>query len=92
MFSTRIYLIIEAMRPPQWMKNSLIFVAIIFSKNLLVPEAIIKSVAAFIIFSLVSGCVYIINDISDIEKDRAHPIKKNRPIASGRLKVGPRAG
>jgi 4-hydroxybenzoate polyprenyltransferase len=88
MFSTRIYLIIEAMRPPQWMKNSLIFVAIIFSKNLLVPEAIIKSVAAFIIFSLVSGCVYIINDISDIEKDRAHPIKKNRPIASGRLKVG----
>lgn len=88
MFSSRISLIIESMRPAQWMKNSLIFVALIFSKNLLVPEAAVKTLAAFLIFSLVSGCGYIINDIVDVEKDRAHPVKKNRPIASGRLGVG----
>ncbi len=70
------------------MKNGLVFIALIFSGNLFEPAAVFKSVLAFFVFSVVSGCVYIINDIADREKDREHPLKKKRPIASGRLGVG----
>jgi 4-hydroxybenzoate polyprenyltransferase len=76
------------MRPTQWTKNGLLFMALIFSKNLFEPSAVLKTLAAFFIFSLISGCVYIINDILDREKDREHPLKKKRPIASGRLTIG----
>jgi 4-hydroxybenzoate polyprenyltransferase len=62
--------------------------ALIFSKSLFEPEAVLKSLLAFFIFSLVSGCVYIINDIADMEMDKEHPLKGKRPIASGRLGVG----
>jgi 4-hydroxybenzoate polyprenyltransferase len=88
MFSMKLNLIIESMRPAQWIKNGLIFMALIFSKSLFEPEAVLKSLLAFFIFSLVSGCVYIINDISDMEMDKEHPLKGKRPIASGRLGVG----
>ncbi|MEE9615348.1 MAG: decaprenyl-phosphate phosphoribosyltransferase [Thermodesulfobacteriota bacterium] len=88
MFSLKINLILEAMRPVQWLKNGLIFMALVFSKSFFEPEAVSNSVLAFIVFSMVSGAVYLINDIVDREKDREHPLKDKRPIASGRLPAG----
>ena len=77
--------LIQSMRPYQWYKNLVIFVGIIFSFNLFSSEMWQRSLFAFIIFCLISGSVYIINDIKDVEKDRLHPTKRFRPIASGTL-------
>jgi 4-hydroxybenzoate polyprenyltransferase len=77
------------MRPRQWVKNVVIFAALIFDRQLglnnLAP--MLRTLAGFIIFCLLSGVVYIFNDIADVEADRAHPKKQNRPIASGRLPI-----
>ena len=78
-----------SMRPKQWVKNLLVFAALIFSKNLVHVPSALKSVAAFAVFCVLSGAVYIINDLMDREGDRSHPRKRNRPIASGRVKPGP---
>jgi len=79
--------ILISMRPKQWYKNLVIFIGIIFSINLLNLSLWIDVIAAFTIFCILSGCIYILNDILDLEKDNNHPKKKNRPLASGRLKV-----
>jgi 4-hydroxybenzoate polyprenyltransferase len=79
--------LIQSMRPKQWSKNLLLFVGIIFSQNILQTSLLLKSVAAFGIFCIISGSIYLVNDIADIESDRAHPLKSQRPIASGRLKI-----
>jgi 4-hydroxybenzoate polyprenyltransferase len=76
-----------SMRPKQWMKNVLIFTALVFDEKLLDRQAFLVTCAGFILFSLISSTVYLLNDITDIEADRQHPKKKNRPIASGDLKV-----
>ena len=81
--------ILLSMRPKQWTKNLLVFAALIFSKNLLHGPDVARSVAAFVAFCLLSGAVYVINDLVDREQDRRHPTKKNRPIASGRVGVAP---
>lgn len=73
------------MRPHQWYKNLVIFIAIIFSYNLLDFEMWLYSLFAFVVFCLMSGSIYIINDIKDIEVDRLHPKKKDRPITTGTL-------
>jgi 4-hydroxybenzoate polyprenyltransferase len=73
------------MRPHQWYKNLIIFIGIIFSYNLFDLGMWRYSLFAFIAFCLISGSVYIINDIRDIEKDRLHPTKRLRPIAAGTL-------
>ena len=78
-----------SMRPKQWVKNLLVFAALIFSKNLVHVPSVLKSVAAFAVFCVLSGAVYIINDLMDREGDRSHPRKRNRPIASGKVKPGP---
>ena len=78
--------ILISIRPLQWYKNLIIFIAIVFSQNITSVSIWIDSITAFIIFCLLSGSVYLINDIIDIEKDRQHPSKRNRPIASGKLK------
>jgi 4-hydroxybenzoate polyprenyltransferase len=81
--------LLKAMRPRQWMKNAVIFAAIVFDRQLTpdhLPE-ILRTIAGFIIFCLLSGVVYLINDIVDVEADRNHPEKRFRPIASGRLPV-----
>jgi 4-hydroxybenzoate polyprenyltransferase len=80
-----ILLLLKAMRPSQWTKNLLIFAALFFSNNLSNDSAILTSAKAFIIFCLAASSIYLINDIIDIKEDRNHPLKKNRPIASGRL-------
>lgn len=78
--------IIISMRPKQWYKNLIIFIGLFFSLNVLNFSLWINSISAFIIFCLLSGSSYIINDILDIENDRKHPKKRNRPLASGKLK------
>ena len=77
--------VLISMRPKQWIKNLFIFAPLIFSKSLFVYPLNIRAFGAFAIFSVVSGCVYIVNDIADREEDRKHPTKRLRPIASGVL-------
>jgi len=77
------------MRPKQWVKNVFIFAALIFDVKLFNPHYLAQTVAGFVLLCLVSGTVYIINDLADIEKDRQHPRKRNRPIASGQLGIRP---
>jgi len=74
-----------SLRPHQWTKNLLIFASLIFSLTAIYPLYVLKSVIAFLLFSLVSGSIYLINDIKDFENDRKHPAKCKRPIASGEL-------
>ena len=79
-------LLFRSMRPKQWTKNLILFAALIFSHNFLSPLYFFKTVVAFIIFCVISGCVYIINDLFDLKQDKNHPIKCTRPLASGALK------
>ena len=79
--------ILISMRPKQWAKNLFLFAGIIFALKLLELNLLMKVVAAFLCFSGVSGSVYILNDIIDRDKDRSHPEKSKRPIASGNLKI-----
>lgn len=76
------------LRPRQWTKNLILFAGILFSNNLLHWQLLRSSVLGFVIFCFLSGSVYILNDIIDIEKDKAHHKKSKRPIASGQVKVG----
>ncbi len=77
--------LLKTMRPRQWTKNGAIFAALVFDRKLTHIPAFLHTLAGFAIFCALSGVVYIINDIIDIEADRNHPDKKNRPIASGKL-------
>ncbi len=74
------------MRPKQWYKNLVIFIGITFSLNLLNFGLWPIVISAFIIFCLLSGSIYLINDVLDVEKDRKHPEKRKRPLPSGTLK------
>jgi len=76
---------IETLRPRQWTKNVVIFAGLIFDGQFLQPYPFLRVLAATLLFCLVSGITYTINDLLDVEADRLHPIKKNRPVASGRL-------
>ena len=78
--------ILISMRPKQWTKNAILFAALIFSQNLFHAQSFLRVLEAFILFTLLSGSVYIFNDLMDIEKDRCHPKKSQRPLASGKLK------
>jgi 4-hydroxybenzoate polyprenyltransferase len=75
------------MRPHQWTKNLVVFAGLIFSRNFHQKDLLLRSVEAFVVFCLLSGVIYIINDIADVEKDRLHPAKRNRPLAAGALSV-----
>lgn len=75
------------MRPRQWTKNVFVLAALVFDRQLNNPLAVSRTLAGLIIFCFISSAVYLINDVKDIEADRAHPRKKNRPIASGQLPV-----
>lgn len=78
---------LKLIRIKHWLKNCLVFLPIFFSTNILNISYLITCFLAFIIFSFISSIVYILNDISDIEKDKLHPVKKNRPIAAGKVSV-----
>jgi len=75
------------MRPRQWIKNVIVFFALVFDKQLFQLEPALRTLAGFALFSLISSAVYIFNDIADIEADRQHPKKKERPLPSGELPV-----
>lgn len=79
--------LVKLMRPKHYIKNGLIAVPLIFSGELLADGRITKVIIGVILFSLGSSIVYILNDIRDVEKDRRHPVKKSRPIASGDVAV-----
>jgi 4-hydroxybenzoate polyprenyltransferase len=80
------YLIFLTLRPRQWTKNVVVFAALVFSHRLFEPEFFFKTILAFFLFCFVSGSVYILNDLVDLEQDRKHPQKSKRPLASGKLK------
>ena len=82
-----IFALIEALRPQQWTKNLLLFIGVIFSQHLSDTALLQRAFAGFIAFSLLSGSVYVLNDLMDVEADRQHPKKCKRPIAAGRLPV-----
>jgi len=78
--------LLKTMRPKQWPKNVFIFTALVFVEQLFTLVPLLKTIAAFALFCLMSSTVYLINDVADIEKDRQHPTKRLRPLASGQLK------
>ena len=77
-----------SIRPKQWSKNVILFAAILFSRNILHPGMMLRVAGAFLLFSMMTGATYLMNDIADRERDRQHPEKAARPIASGGLPVG----
>jgi 4-hydroxybenzoate polyprenyltransferase len=80
------YYIVTSMRPKQWTKNLVVFAGLIFSRNFGDPQLLMRSVEAFVVFCLLSGVIYLVNDVADADKDRRHPTKRLRPLASGALK------
>jgi 4-hydroxybenzoate polyprenyltransferase len=81
-----------ALRPAQWTKNLVIFAGLLFGKRLFDATAVVEAVSAFAVFCVLSGVVYLVNDIADRESDRVHPLKARRAIASGALPVPVAAG
>ncbi len=79
----RVYL--SLLRIKQWIKNLFVFAPIIFSKNLFKQDLLIKTLLTFILLSILSSGLYILNDIFDLESDMEHPEKKNRPLPSGKI-------
>ncbi len=82
-----IKLLITSLRPKQWTKNLLLFAGLIFSKNFFHIPLLIKTIGGFVCFCTLSGSLYLLNDLIDIEQDRKHPEKSRRPLASGHLSV-----
>jgi 4-hydroxybenzoate polyprenyltransferase len=80
--------LVLSLRPSQWTKNLIIFGGLIFGQRLLDADAVLRSIAAFAVFCMLSGVVYLLNDVIDREADRRHPLKRHRPIASGVVPVG----
>lgn len=78
---------IRLMRPKHYIKNVLIFAPLFFSKTFYDLELIKETFLGFIAFSLISSFIYILNDLMDIENDRMHPVKKSRPLASGKVSI-----
>ena len=81
-----IWELLRALRPQQWIKNLFVFAPLIFSQNVLNRALVLRAGLAFLAFCLISSAVYLLNDLRDIEEDRQHPLKVQRPLASGRLK------
>ncbi len=75
-----------SLRPYQWTKNLIVFAALVFSKHLFETGPLAKASLAFALFCGLSGAVYLVNDVADVERDRLHPRKRLRPIASGALR------
>jgi 4-hydroxybenzoate polyprenyltransferase len=80
--------LVESLRPQQWVKNGFVFAALIFSRSITDWHRNARVAAGALLFCLISSAVYLLNDILDAPEDRKHPLKKLRPLASGRLGVG----
>jgi len=81
--------LVRALRPKQWVKNTFCLAPLVFARQALVLEAVIDAMLVLVAFSLLASAVYLVNDVVDREGDRVHPVKRHRPIASG--KVSPAA-
>ena len=81
------YALLQNMRPKQWAKNAFVFAGIVFDQQLDDREPLLRVLAAFVLLCMMASTIYLINDLADLEKDRQHPKKKFRPLASGRLPV-----
>jgi 4-hydroxybenzoate polyprenyltransferase len=79
--------LIVSVRPGEWTKNLFVFAGLLFGQRLADPVAVGRATAAFVIFCALAGVVYLVNDVADRERDRQHPRKRDRPIASGALSV-----
>ena len=78
-------LLVRSLRPRQWTKNLVVFAGLLFSQNLFDPVLAARALAAFVLFCLLTGAIYLLNDVLDYERDRLHPQKRHRPVASGAL-------
>ena len=83
----RVRALIQSMRPRQWTKNLALFVGLVFAQQLFTPTSFERAFVAFVVFCLASSSIYIFNDLLDLEHDRQHPTKSNRPLASGKLPI-----
>lgn len=79
--------LVKTLRPHQWVKNLFVLLPLVFAEQALEPAHFLHATIAFVVFSVLSGCVYILNDLVDVENDRQHPVKRFRPIPSGRLPI-----
>jgi decaprenyl-phosphate phosphoribosyltransferase len=80
---------VRTTRPHQWVKNVFVLAPVVFAKDLFKdPEKLANTGLAFLVFCLLAGAVYTINDLADAESDRRHPVKRHRPVASGRVPTG----
>lgn len=79
---------VVSLRPRQWLKNVLVFAAPLAAGSIFQPDVLVPALLAFVVFCLMSSATYLINDIRDVEADRAHPTKCRRPIAAGELAPG----
>jgi 4-hydroxybenzoate polyprenyltransferase len=77
--------VVKSMRPAQWTKNLFVFAALIFAQKFFSVPLLLKTVMAFFCFCVISGAIYIFNDLRDREEDRAHAKKSKRPIARGEI-------
>ena len=85
---SRIAALVIALRPRQWTKNLLLFAGLLFTLDLPHPtEHFLLALRGFVVFCLLSGCVYLLNDVADVEADRRHPRKRHRPVAAGLLTI-----
>src|SRR5437867_5615658 len=82
-----VFSLLLSLRPDQWTKNLFVFAALGFGLKLFDPAAVRTAVEAFLVFCVLSGVVYLVNDVTDRESDRRHPLKRRRPIAAGELPV-----
>lgn len=78
---------LKEMRIKSWLKNAFVFFPIVFSMELFIWDKLIEAIILALAFCLISSAIYVMNDISDVEKDRKHEVKKNRPIASGAISI-----
>lgn len=75
------------MRPHQWVKNLFVIAPLVFAKELFEGAMAVRTLWAFVLFCLASSTVYVLNDLGDVEADRAHPVKRHRPLASGQVSM-----
>jgi 4-hydroxybenzoate polyprenyltransferase len=84
--------LLAALRPRQWTKNGLLFIALAFTLNLQATPLVLRTLAGFVCFCALSSAGYLLNDVLDVEADRSHPTKRLRPIAAGQVSIGVAVG
>jgi 4-hydroxybenzoate polyprenyltransferase len=77
--------LLRTMRPHQWVKNLVVLAPLVFALELFDLEVALRAIAGFVIFCVLAGAVYVLNDLVDADADRQHPVKRKRPIASGQV-------